>query len=91
MHLDKSYSHKKCGKLGDLSVLSFTPHKIITMGQGGMVFMNKKTLSDFIEDIKTFNRVGDKSDFHKGFGLNFKITDFSTHLEILNLKIRQAY
>ena len=78
--LGSSYSHKKCGKLGDLSVLSFTPHKIITMGQGGMVLADKKTLSDFIEDIKTFNRVGDKSDFHKGFGLNFKITDLQAAL-----------
>ncbi len=73
--LGSSYSHKKCGKLGDLSVFSFTPHKIITMGQGGMVLTDKKILSNFIEDIKTFNRFGDKSDFHKGFGLNFKITD----------------
>ena len=37
--------------------------------------VDKKTLSSFIESLKTFNRSGDKSDFHKGFGLNFKITD----------------
>ena len=45
------------------------------MGQGGMILTDKKTLSSFIESLKTFNRSGDKSDFHKGFGLNFKITD----------------
>jgi len=73
--LGSSYSHKRCGKLGDISIFSFTPHKIITMGQGGMIVTDKKTLSNFIEGLKTFNRSGDKSDFHKGFGLNFKITD----------------
>jgi perosamine synthetase len=78
--LGSSYSHKKCGKLGDVSIFSFTPHKIITMGQGGMILTDKKTLSDFIEGIKTFNRFGDKSDFHKEFGLNFKITDLQASL-----------
>lgn len=78
--LGSSYSHKKCGKLGDVSIFSFTPHKIITMGQGGMVLTDKKNLSDFIVNIKSFNRYGDKSDLHKGFGLNFKITDLQASL-----------
>lgn len=73
--LGSSYAHKKCGKLGDISIFSFTPHKIITMGQGGIVVTDKKNIYDFLISIKTFNREGDKSDFHKGFGLNFKITD----------------
>ncbi len=78
--LGSSYPHKKCGKLGDLSIFSFTPHKIITMGQGGMVLADKKTYSSYIKNIKTFNREGDKSDFHKGFGLNFKITDLQASI-----------
>tara|TARA_B100000579_G_scaffold435031_1_gene457317 strand:- start:906 stop:1976 length:1071 start_codon:yes stop_codon:yes gene_type:complete len=78
--LGSSYQHKKCGKLGDLSVFSFTPHKIITMGQGGMVLTDKKTYSNYIKKIKTFNRESDKSDFHKGFGLNFKITDLQASI-----------
>ena len=74
--LGSSYSKtKKCGSLGDISIFSFTPHKIITMGQGGMILTNKKTVADFILKLKTFNRLKDKSDFHAGFGLNFKITD----------------
>ena len=50
------------------------------MGQGGMILTDRKTLSDFIVGIKTFNRIGDKSDFHKGFGLNFKITDLQASI-----------
>lgn len=78
--LGSSYSHKKCGKLGDLSIFSFTPHKIITMGQGGIILTDKETLSSFIKSLKTFNRSGDKLDVHKGFGLNFKITDLQAAL-----------
>lgn len=73
---------KKCGKLGDLSIFSFTPHKIITMGQGGMILTDDRKYLKKIIDIKTFNRSKDKLDWHKGFGLNFKITDIQATLGI---------
>jgi len=69
-----------CGSLGEASILSFTPHKIITMGQGGMILTDKKKIYDQIIKLKTFNRSGDKSDWHEGFGLNFKITDLQSAL-----------
>ena len=74
--LGSEYSEKiKCGGIGDLSVLSFTPHKIITMGQGGMILTNNSKKFKYLNDLKTFNRKIDKVDWYKGFGLNFKITD----------------
>ena len=73
--LGSSYLNQKCGSLGSLSIFSFTPHKIITMGQGGMVLSDDEILYQKLIDIKTFNREKDKSDVHRGFGLNFKITD----------------
>ena len=79
--LGSSYTKtKKCGALGDISIFSFTPHKIITMGQGGMILTNKKSTAEFIIKLKTFNRLKDKSDFHAGFGLNFKITDLQASI-----------
>ena len=45
-----------CGSLGEASILSFTPHKIITMGQGGMILTDKKKIYDQIIKLKTFNR-----------------------------------
>lgn len=78
--LGSRYKTKYAGKLGDISIFSFTPHKIITMGQGGVVLTDNKKINDFLFDIKTFNRVKDKSDFHKGFGLNFKITDLQASI-----------
>lgn len=78
--LGSSYKSSKCGSIGDLSVISFTPHKIITMGQGGMVFTNDQNFYDYLISIKTFNRSKDKSDWHEGFGLNFKITDLQSSL-----------
>ena len=83
--LGSSYLNQKCGSLGSLSVFSFTPHKIITMGQGGMVLSDDEKLYQKLIDIKTFNREKDKSDVHKGFGLNFKITDLQSSLGLSQL------
>ena len=78
--LGSSYENLMCGSLGDLSVISFTPHKLITMGQGGMILTNNKKYFDYLSDLKYFNRLKDKNDWHKGFGLNFKITDLQASL-----------
>ncbi len=79
--LGSKYSNGKfCGNLGDLSIFSFTPHKIITTGQGGMVLTNNKKFEKELIKIKTFNRRKDKVDWHDGFGLNFKITDMQSSL-----------
>ena len=78
--LGSQYQDRMCGSLGSMSVFSFTPHKIITMGQGGLVLTDDDGLYDYLLDLKTFNRSKDKSDWHDGFGLNFKITDLQSAL-----------
>jgi perosamine synthetase len=78
--LGSQYQDKMCGSLGSMSVFSFTPHKIITMGQGGMVLTDDANFYEYLIDLKTFNRLKDKSDWHDGFGLNFKITDLQSAL-----------
>ena len=78
--LGSQYQDKMCGSLGSMSVFSFTPHKIITMGQGGLVLTDEDNFYEYLEELKTFNRSKDKSDWHDGFGLNFKITDLQSAL-----------
>ena len=78
--LGSQYQDKMCGSLGSMSVFSFTPHKIITMGQGGLILTDNDSFYEYLIDLKTFNRSKDKSDWHDGFGLNFKITDLQSAL-----------
>jgi len=78
--LGSKYQDKMCGSLGSMSVFSFTPHKIITMGQGGLILTDNDSFYEYLIDLKTFNRSKDKSDWHDGFGLNFKITDLQSAL-----------
>ena len=65
--LGSQYQDRMCGSLGSMSVFSFTPHKIITMGQGGLVLTDDDSLYEYLLDLKTFNRSKDKSDWHDGF------------------------
>lgn len=85
--MGSKYSNgKMCGSLGNSSIFSFTPHKIITMGQGGMVLTDDKKIYTYLKDLKTFNRSKDRSDRHKGFGLNFKITDLQAAFGLSQFK-----
>ena len=45
---------------------------------------NSDTYEELIK-LKTFNREKDKSDWHAGFGLNFKITDLQSALGLSQL------
>ncbi len=78
----KYNSLKNCGQLGEISILSLTPHKLITTGQGGVILMDKLKYHSEAMKIKTFNRRKDKLDWHDGFGLNFKFTDLQATLGI---------
>jgi len=89
--LGSSYESNKCGKLGNTSIISFTPHKIITMGQGGMLLTDDEEQYDFLTKLKTFNRSKDKLDWHEGFGLNFKITDLQATLGLSQFKRLNSY
>ena len=52
--LGSSYINQKCGSLGNISILSFTPHKIITMGQGGMVLLDDDDSLSKLNRLKNF-------------------------------------
>ena len=77
--LGSNYSHKACGSLGDISVLSFTPHKIITTGQGGMILLDNNKYKNLINDLKLLIEEKDKSDWHKGYGLNLSLLIYNLH------------
>ena len=83
--LGSQYSEKKCGSLGNMSILSFTPHKIITSGQGGLILTDDEDSYTKMSDYKSFNRTEEASDIHKGFGLNFKFTDLQSSLLLSQL------
>ena len=71
-------SQKPLGTIGDLGILSFSPNKVVTSGQGGAVVTSSALWSEKVRSLKDQGRLrrgtgGD--DWHEKEGYNFKITN----------------
>lgn len=73
------------GTFGDMGVFSFTPHKIITTGQGGAIVTNDDALAMKVRKLKDFHRTQPATDWHDGLGFNFKFTDLQSVIGIEQL------
>jgi perosamine synthetase len=80
------WGDKYLGTFGDISVFSFTPHKIITTGQGGAVVTNDDELFEKVQKLKDFSRTRPGVDAHTGIGFNFKFTDLQAVVGIEQMK-----
>jgi len=74
------------GTFGDIGIFSFSPHKIITTGQGGAIVTNNEEYYSKVKKLKDFSRVKPGVDIHTGIGYNFKFTDLQAVLGIEQLK-----
>ena len=81
------WNNRLLGTFGDVGVFSFTPHKIITTGQGGAVVTNDKKIYQKVKQLKDFHRVRPGVDQHTGIGYNFKFTDLQAVVGIEQMKI----
>ena len=80
---------KYLGTFGDLGCFSFSPPKIITTGQGGVVVTNNTKLYKKILELKNQGRVGFSNggeDKYASVGFNFKFTNIQSALGISQLK-----
>lgn len=81
------WNGKQLGTFGDVGVFSFTPHKIITTGQGGAIVTNNDELYAELLRLKDFSRIKPGADIHTGIGYNFKFTDLQSVIGIEQLKL----
>ena len=81
------WNGRPLGTFGDLGVFSFTPHKIITTGQGGAIVTERDDLYEKVASLKDFSRVKPGVDIHTGIGYNFKFTDLQSVIGIEQLKL----
>lgn len=81
------WDNKFLGTFGDSAVLSFTPHKIITTGQGGAVVTDNEEIYKKVKKLKDFHRTAPATDWHDGIGFNFKFTDLQSVIGIEQMRI----
>ena len=74
------------GTFGHIGSYSFSPHKIITTGQGGALVTNDAATYEKIEKLKDFGRMQGGADCHDTFGINSKFTDVQAVIGIEQIK-----
>jgi len=93
----------KClGTYGEAGIISFSPNKTITTGQGGVILTNNDALEVRLRELKDQGRPvrgtgGD--DNHNSIGYNFKLTNMQAAIGIAQLekietrtnKMKQTY
>ncbi len=92
-HLTK-YKGKIVGGIGDIGIFSFTPSKVISTGEGGMVVTNNKKLAEKCRLIRDFYDI--KKFKYPALGFNFRMPDIMGAIGLIQLtklekivKIRQ--
>jgi perosamine synthetase len=79
----------RCGKFGDASCFSFSPNKMITTGQGGMVVTDSDEICLRLRQLKYQGLDvpgGSGNIIHPTLGFNFKFTDIQAAIGIEQLK-----
>jgi perosamine synthetase len=94
--LGSTYKGKHLGNFGDAGVFSFYPTKQISIGEGGMVITNKKSIFNTIRKNKAFGIDKDISERKipglydvKTLGYNYRMTDYQSaigHAQILRYR-----
>mgnify|MGYP001557789175 FL=1 len=69
------YNGKYMGTFGKVGCFSFSPHKILSAGNGGCVITNDDEIARNVRKLKNFGRESGGGDTHDSIGYNFKFTD----------------
>lgn len=69
---------KKVGSFGDVSTFSFYGNKIISTGEGGMVFAKDAAIRKKIRVLKGQGMIPGKSYWHPEIGYNYRLTNVAS-------------
>lgn len=75
------------GTFGEIGCFSFSPHKLISAGNGGCLVTNDDRLYESMLELKNFGRIGGGADYHQVMGYNFKFTDLQSEFVLNQLAI----
>jgi len=73
-------------EFADVHTLSFSPHKIVSCGQGGAIVTSSDRLYEKFKRMKDFGRLSGGADIHDYFGINSKFTELQACLGLSQLK-----
>ncbi len=84
--LGSCHRGRQIGTFGIMGSFSFSPHKIVTTGQGGAIVTGDAGLYRRLRRLKDFGRDAGGADIHPDLGWNFKFTDIQAVIGIEQMK-----
>lgn len=83
-HLIQDKQGRYAGRIGHASIFSFTPTKLMTTGEGGMIVTDDEAVSRRCRTIRNF---GDHGKFNwASWGFNYRMTDMAASLGLCQLQ-----
>lgn len=77
------YNSRKVGNFGKASMFSFTPTKVISTGEGGIITTNSRQIADRLRLLKNHGQT--KQYVHTILGYNYRMTEMQGALGIAQL------
>lgn len=78
------YQGKKAGRFGVAEVFSFSPSKVLTSGEGGLIATNDRALADKLRQLRNYGLSEDP--YLTMVGLNARMSEFHAVIGIKNLE-----
>jgi perosamine synthetase len=85
MHGQKYYG-KKCGSFGDISTVSFYPNKLITTGEGGMVFTDNDMIAERCRSLRNLCFIPEQRFVHHELGYNARMSNLQAAVGLAQLE-----
>lgn len=82
----QEYYGKKCGSFGDISTVSFYPNKLITTGEGGMVFTDNDILAERCRSLRNLCFIPEQRFIHHELGYNARMTNLQAAIGLAQLE-----
>ena len=79
------HNGKYIGTFGKVGCFSFSPHKILSAGNGGCIVTNDEGIAREVRKLKNFGREFGGGDQHDSIGYNFKFTDIQAEFMLNQL------
>lgn len=83
--LGQTYKNRPCGKMGNLSTLSFYPNKHITTGEGGMILTDDHELAERSKALRNLC-FGKKRFVHEELGWNGRMSNLQAAVGVAQLE-----
>ncbi len=84
--LGQRYHARPCGSLGDVSIFSFYPNKLVTTGEGGMIVTDDDALAERCRSLRNLCFAPARRFVHEELGYNFRMTNLQAALGLAQLE-----